>query len=941
MKSIQFVVPTAGPLWLVPVLAVYCQIGLAFQTDLRVGYGAFQLDQGSPAPATSALFRLENPEGILVSEAGVGAVEAILRGRIFVEQDGSRSTGVALVNRSQSDEVVRFVLRDMNGQQVASDQITMSPGQHLARFVNELFDDLPPTFVGSLSFQVEGDQRKLAAVTLRQGSNASGEAVFTTLPVADLSEAPQAAPPGARLLFPQIGAGGGLSSQLVLFSRSGDVVQGAIRLFSSSGDPLQLQRNGTTASEFLFQLSPDGADLFEFESPEPSAVRVGYAIVTVNDGVPLPAGSVVFRFVDGQGEAISEAGVGAIASTSRSRIFVDNIRTRTGIAVANPQEAAVRIDFDLLDPSGGLLETASRDLPARGHSAFFADELFALAEGFAGQIEIRSQQPIAPITLKLTTNQRGQSIVTTLPVADLTAPSEGSTLVVPQMGFGSSLAGPFSTRLIFISTQPAGTGEGRIGFRTGEGAAWDLGAVPSEFRFAVGPGESGQISFPLPSSDASLQKGDSASALIGPAGGTISLQSGRGDAITLRVPPQALFEPTTLTVTALTESPRRTFSNNIFPGVLLEPEGLVLNRPAKLQVQLAAPARQPEFARLVWLAGEAAIGLPSSPPAPEDSIEAEIVHFSVYSGDQLTLSEAILWANIIATGGRERYPELDFPDIDGPVVDFLLTLELVNTLIELERWKDLLGADEVTSFDQILGLLEQGALMFLDSPAPDDPCGLYHSFLREFSAISMLLSDPIIDQAFEQRIQQVDGNCITIDVTGTWQVDSFDSVETCRLTAGCQGGGCVWQEAEGPESVEASVVQNGSSFSLSFPEFPEVGTLTGILQANQGNEIEPYSFSVSTDSSTTFDCMIFFETDGLGLDFGAPLCVDGTNCVPLSCRETDTVTGNFSADGTGFLGLEFWDFTASVRESSPQGGSQVLRYRCQGSSSVAGTKQDQ
>ena len=84
------------------------------QQTVGVGYAVIQADEGTPIPIVSALFQFRNEAGVLISEAGIEAVDAIASGRIFVDQDGTR-TGVALVNSSPDPATLDLVLRDGSG----------------------------------------------------------------------------------------------------------------------------------------------------------------------------------------------------------------------------------------------------------------------------------------------------------------------------------------------------------------------------------------------------------------------------------------------------------------------------------------------------------------------------------------------------------------------------------------------------------------------------------------------------------------------------------------------------------------------------------------------------------------------------------------------------------------------------------------------------------
>ena len=88
------------------------------QTPLQVGYAVITAAEGSSLPVTSALFSSTNAEGILIWEAGVAAVEPIPSGRIFVDQQESTRTAIALVNPSAKSGSVTLTLRDNTGNEI-------------------------------------------------------------------------------------------------------------------------------------------------------------------------------------------------------------------------------------------------------------------------------------------------------------------------------------------------------------------------------------------------------------------------------------------------------------------------------------------------------------------------------------------------------------------------------------------------------------------------------------------------------------------------------------------------------------------------------------------------------------------------------------------------------------------------------------------------------
>ena len=148
--------------------------------------------------------------------------------------------------------------------------------------------------------------------------------------------------------------------------------------------------------------------------------------------------------------------------------------------------------FILQDRFGVEQDRVSQTVPAGGHLARMAQELFpTLALGFSGLIEIQSPVPVAPITLQLTINTRGELVMTTLPVADLTQPTTTSLVVFPHIVIGSG----FETRLVFLNGEAAGVG---IDFYASDGTAMTLPLgteTSSQFSFHFATNE-GQRLFP-------------------------------------------------------------------------------------------------------------------------------------------------------------------------------------------------------------------------------------------------------------------------------------------------------------------------------------------------------------------------------------------------------------------------------------------------------------
>ena len=372
------------------VLTVVALLGVAVwwshaQTMLQVGYTVVRLDEGTQMPVGTAVFSFTNPDGVLVTEAGVGAVEPIARGRIFVDEVGTR-TGVALVNPATTTALVNLMLRDLEGTTIDEAPLGLEPGEHISKFVDELFNAQGDGFRGSLTFEsVAG----LGAIALRLSTNVWGEPLFTTLPVVDLDATAGTDP----VVFPQLAAGGDYRTQVILINPSGETITGRIRLVRSDGTPFLVSWDGIPASENAYQIEAHGVYRVELTSGS-SAPEVGYAVVTSETGVAA-SGNVIFQLWASE-QLVTEAGVGVTPETTRSRISLDNVSGQTGVAIANRGSEAAEVEFILQDRFATEQDRITQTIPAGSHLSRFAQELFpTLALGFSGLMEIQSSVPVA------------------------------------------------------------------------------------------------------------------------------------------------------------------------------------------------------------------------------------------------------------------------------------------------------------------------------------------------------------------------------------------------------------------------------------------------------------------------------------------------------------------------------------------------------------------
>ena len=148
---------------------------------------------------------------------------------------------------------------------------------------------------------------------------------------------------------------------------------------------------------------------------------MGYGRIRAEAGSSRPAGIAIFQFRDSEGVLISEAGVPASEPVQEGRIFAEvNGPVNTGLAIANPNDGPATIRFYFTDSSGNRFADGSFELGANQQTAKFLDQApFNGGASLLGTLTFTSSVPVAVVALRGFTNQAGEFLMTTLPVASL------------------------------------------------------------------------------------------------------------------------------------------------------------------------------------------------------------------------------------------------------------------------------------------------------------------------------------------------------------------------------------------------------------------------------------------------------------------------------------------------------------------------------------------
>src|SRR5262249_58778090 len=135
---------------------------------------------------------------------------------------------------------------------------------------------------------------------------------------------------------------------------------------------------------------------------------------------------------------------------------------------------AATVSFYFTDASGQNFGSGSFTLPANSQIARFLTEApFAASGTLSGTMTFSSNVPVGVIALRGFTNERGEFLMTTLPVANLNESASSDTVFIPHYADG----GGWTTQVILISKTDASI-SGLVQFTGSGGTATSYSIAP-------------------------------------------------------------------------------------------------------------------------------------------------------------------------------------------------------------------------------------------------------------------------------------------------------------------------------------------------------------------------------------------------------------------------------------------------------------------------------
>ena len=209
-------------------------------------------------------------------------------------------------------------------------------------------------------------------------------------------------------------------------SSFGEDEAGEIYVVNIGGSILHLTNpDRITASSRSFNLAAP-VPLVTSTAGSAAALTTGYARVQAQTGNLLPFGLAIFGFRS-RGVLISEASVPLSPLISSGRIFAEvGGVVNTGIAIANPNNDPVSINYYFTDAKGTNFGQGTFSLPANRQIAAFLNEApFNGGNSMLGTFTFSSSSLVSAIALRGTNNERSEFLMTTLPVVQPGAATTG------------------------------------------------------------------------------------------------------------------------------------------------------------------------------------------------------------------------------------------------------------------------------------------------------------------------------------------------------------------------------------------------------------------------------------------------------------------------------------------------------------------------------------
>jgi hypothetical protein len=278
------------------------------------------------------------------------------------------------------------------------------------------------------------------------------------------------------------------------------IYDGTIAIVASAGSnaiqnefdiPVQVVVGPPTDNQHLFAIPDNGG--VSLQSTGVGSSSVGYGVIRGDAFCcSTPPGVAIFDFVLNN-ILVSETGVPAVPQTTEGRLYVEISKTattslNTGIAIANLNNAPANISFYFTDQNGNPAGSGTTQIPPNQQLArFLSESPFKVYAGdsFGGSFSFTSDVPVAVIALRGLTNERGEFLMSTVPVVNTAIDPGTSPVIVPHFADG----GGWTTQILLVNpTDSAVSGDVKFVDSSGSAATVTVsGQAGNTFPFSIPP----------------------------------------------------------------------------------------------------------------------------------------------------------------------------------------------------------------------------------------------------------------------------------------------------------------------------------------------------------------------------------------------------------------------------------------------------------------------
>ena len=340
--------------------------------------------------------RSQRHSRILISEAAVGASEAVRESLVYLEPGRDRRHDLHLYNPGSRNANVTLVLRDNNGLELDRWQRELPGETQLSIEVETLATSLPE----DATLDIESN-RDIGITALRRTTNSRGDTLLGPAPLA-LGNAAT-----SHATVPSFINGGNHASQLVLINPTNDTMQGTISFF----DGTERRSLGTESDLMSYHIAPHSTHVIRSDGAGPSA-SLGHVTLGATIG-GLPHASILTLRKSGDTWTNESLTTGVYGQEARfavdqrpNPVRHGEIDTVIGIINTSTSQATIELSLD-----GEIIGSTN---VAVGEQASLG--LGELAGNHAeGLVSVVSSIPVTISAQQVTTNLRAEQIVLNLP----------------------------------------------------------------------------------------------------------------------------------------------------------------------------------------------------------------------------------------------------------------------------------------------------------------------------------------------------------------------------------------------------------------------------------------------------------------------------------------------------------------------------------------------